>query len=198
MSKTLKRKLKNDPNTNAERKKSKPESPYLTSVDRISSDSRLGETYFNKACLDLSRSLLNKYLIRRLENSQFLVGKIVETEAYLGGSDRASHTYNNKSTDRVKAMYMKAGTAYVYNIYGMYCCLNISSQEPGAAVLIRGLEPVHGIDQMRLKRKLDDVKATKLVANGPSKLCMALGITKRLFNQVDLFNQVVVLVSICA
>ena len=72
-------------------------------------------------------------------------GRIVETEAYLGVDDRACHAYGDKRTERTRAMYMTEGTSYVYQIYGMYNCLNISSSDFGGAVLIRALEPVEGI-----------------------------------------------------
>jgi DNA-3-methyladenine glycosylase len=189
MSNLLKRKLKLDENSAIETKIKKIKSNTIENcVDLIyiNHENRLREEFFNKKCLDLSKHLLNKYLVRKLDDSKYLIGKIVEVEAYLGGSDRASHTYNNKQTDRLKAMYMPAGTAYVYNIYGIYCCLNVSSQEPGAGVLIRALEPVHGFDQMRLLRNLDETKNAKHLANGPSKLCIAMNITKNLFNQIDL------------
>lgn len=123
-----------------------------------------------------------------------LIGKIVEVEAYLGGDDKASHSFNNKVTERCKAMFMKPGTAYVYNIYGCYCCFNISAREPGAGVLIRALEPIEGFESMKLNRNLNEnLKATlnsrnflKILTNGPSKLCLAMNITKNLFNELDL------------
>lgn len=156
---------------------------------------RLGSEFYDENCVSLSKKLLNKYLVRRVELNAdgdkfaLVVGRIVETEAYVGGDDKASHTYQNKQTDRLKAMYMKAGTAYVYNIYGMYCCLNISAREPGAGVLIRALEPVYGVELMKKHRNLSAAssnKHPKELTNGPSKLCLAMMITKSLFNQVDL------------
>lgn len=84
-------------------------------VIRLNYDTyRLRADFYDSDCLDLSQKLLNKYLIRRISLSlpdtyALLVGKIVETEAYLGGTDKASHTFNNKLTDRLKAMYMTAG-----------------------------------------------------------------------------------------
>lgn len=76
---------------------------------------RLRSDFFNADCLDLSKSLLNKYLVRKIEVSDnqyaLTIGKIVETEAYLGSTDKASHSYNDKQTDRTKAMYMQPGSA---------------------------------------------------------------------------------------
>jgi DNA-3-methyladenine glycosylase len=149
---------------------------------------RLKADFFDDTCLSLAKKLLNKYLLRKVEYSPgrfaLLAGRIVETEAYLGELDAASHSFGNKQTERTKAMFMKAGTAYVYNIYGVYCCLNVSSREPGAAVLVRALEPVYGLDLMRLAR--NSPKQDKDLTNGPSKLCQSMRITKDLFNQVDL------------
>ena len=88
---------------------------------------RLPFSYFDKDCVELAKSLLGQKLVHFV-NGKRLVGKIVETEAYVGLEDKAAHSYNGKRTARNKAMFMAPGTAYVYNIYGMYCCLNISSK----------------------------------------------------------------------
>ncbi len=101
----------------------------------------------------------------------------METEAYLGGDDRAAHSYNGKRTERNEAMYMPPGTSYVYSIYGMHRCFNISSRGEGAAVLIRALEPLGGVARMTERRK--NVKRKDL-CNGPAKLCQAMKIDKSL------------------
>ena len=75
-----------------------------------------------------SRGLLGKVLCREADGGEVLRGRIVETEMYPGQTDKASHSYNEKKTARNGAMFMVPGTAYVYNIYGMYCCFNISSK----------------------------------------------------------------------
>ncbi len=106
----------------------------------------------------------------------------METEAYLGGDDKASHSYNGKRTERNEAMYMSPGTCYVYSIYGMYCCVNVSSRGDGAAVLIRALEPIEGLEDMYKKRK--SAKKDKELCNGPSKLCQAMNINKSC-NKID-------------
>lgn len=110
-------------------------------------------------------------------------GRIVETEAYLGGEDKAAHSYGGRRTERNQAMYMFPGTSYVYSIYGMHCCFNISSRGPGAAVLIRALEPLEGLDHMRICRKV--ARKEQDLCNGPAKLCQALGIDKTC-DQLDL------------
>ena len=106
-------------------------------------------------------------------------GRIVETEAYLGGDDKASHSYNGRRTDRNEAMYMKPGTCYVYSIYGVHCCVNISSLGEGAAVLVRALEPTAGEGLMKKRRKSAKKSRDQALCNGPSKLCQALDITRR-------------------
>lgn len=161
---------------------------------------RLGDDFYAFDVFELSKRLLGKYLVRVVafddsagkRRRQLLVGKIVETEAY-HADDEASHSYQMKQTDRNRAMFMKAGTAYVYNCYGMYACFNVSSQESGGGVLVRALEPVHGLETMR-RLRCSSSKSQSMVANmktreltnGPSKLCLSFNITKNEVNTVDL------------
>lgn len=91
------------------------------------SNNRLEFSFFDRPCKDLAAALLGQTVVAMVDG-QRVAGKIVETEAYLGLEDKAAHSYNGKRTSRNEAMFMAPGTAYVYNIYGMYCCLNISSQ----------------------------------------------------------------------
>lgn len=151
---------------------------------------QLSRTDFQKTGIPLSKYLLGKILVRK-SNNQILCGRIVETEAYLGEPDKACHAYGGKKTERTKTMYMAEGTAYVYSIYGMYHCLNMSSSDPGGCTLIRALEPLKGIDAMLKKRsakRKDTSPALKdyELCNGPSKLCVALDITKQNLNAVDM------------
>ena len=87
---------------------------------------RLQKEFFNKTCDILAKELLGKVLCRKC-GDQVLKGRIVETEMYPGVTDKASHSFDNKKTKRNGAMFMAPGTAYVYFIYGMYFCFNISS-----------------------------------------------------------------------
>ena len=90
---------------------------------------RLLATFFDQPCVELARNLLGKYIVRiSPEDGKRLSGRIVETEAYVGIEDRASHSYGGRRTARNEAMYMPPGTSYVYNIYGIYTCINISSR----------------------------------------------------------------------
>lgn len=91
-------------------------------------NARLTSSFFDQPCCQLARSLLGKRLVRHSDDGCRLVGTIVETEAYLGPEDRAAHSFGGKRTPRNEAMFMAPGTSYVYNIYGMYSCMNISSQ----------------------------------------------------------------------
>lgn len=149
---------------------------------------RLIKEDFQKPCQELALFLLGKVLVRKVGNT-ILKGRIVETESYLGGEDKASHSYNGRRTKANEPMYMPAGTCYVYLTYGMYHCFNISSLEPGAAVLLRALEPLCGLDVMT-KFRAEKSKSPKSfkplkLCDGPSKLCIAFNITKDL-NKMDL------------
>ena len=95
---------------------------------------RLGREFYEKSCEQLSRALIGQILVR-LSDGKRLAGRIVETEAYLGLVDKAAHSYKGR-TPRCAAMFMDPGTAYVYNIYGTYCCMNISSQGETARLIL--------------------------------------------------------------
>ncbi|XP_067333323.1 DNA-3-methyladenine glycosylase [Channa argus] len=151
---------------------------------------KLGEDFFNQPCVSLAKEFLGKVLVRRCADGSELRGRIVETEAYLGGEDQASHSAGGKRTKRNMAMFMKPGTIYVYPIYGIYLCMNVSSEGEGAAVLLRSLEPLQGLPlmrQMRAARRKEGARQLKdkELCNGPSKLCQALNIS-RCFDQRDL------------
>lgn len=146
---------------------------------------RLNKDFFNRDTLIVAKELLGKILVRKIDGV-ILKGKIVETEAYIGAIDKASHAYGGKRTNRTETLYAEPGTVYVFSIYGMYYCLNLISEEKdvAAGVLIRGIEPLEGIEkmsQLRYKKTYEELSnyEKKNFSNGPSKLCMALGIDKR-------------------
>ncbi|KAM4530844.1 DNA-3-methyladenine glycosylase [Odontesthes bonariensis] len=151
---------------------------------------RLGEDFFKQPCISLAKAFLGKVLVRRCADGTELRGRIVETEAYLGGEDKASHSAGGKRTERNTAMFMKPGTIYVYPIYGIYLCMNVSSEGEGAAVLLRSLEPLQGkpvMRELRAARRKEGARQLKdkELCNGPSKLCQALNIL-RCFDRKDL------------
>ena len=131
----------------------------------------------------VARALLGTNLVRILPDGRRLCGRVVETEAYLGPKDAASHARSGR-TRRNSAMYGPAGYAYVYFTYGMHWMLNIVSHRnyPAGAVLLRAIEPLEGVEWMRALR---GDRPTKELTNGPAKLCQALQVTGEL-NGVDL------------
>lgn len=136
---------------------------------------RLHRSDLPVATLELARFLIGKLLIRRLDDGTVLAGRIVETEAY-GLDDPASHAYRGE-TRRNRAMFGAHAHAYVYLIYGTSYCLNVTSEArgSGAAVLIRALEPVTGIERLRAQRGRDGLRDDEL-ARGPGNLCRAFGV----------------------
>ncbi|NXQ79132.1 3MG glycosylase, partial [Nyctibius grandis] len=168
---------------------SSPKSSKYFAIEKKNA-SKLEADFFNQPCISLAKSFLGQVLVRKLPDGRELWGRIVETEAYLGGEDEASHSKGGKQTQRNTAMFMKPGTLYVYQIYGIYFCVNVSSQGEGAAVLLRSLEPLRGLEAMRELRSASRKGPTKALkdwqlCNGPSKLCQAFGIDKA-FDQRDL------------
>jgi DNA-3-methyladenine glycosylase len=149
--------------------------------------------FFNRDPRIVSRELLGKLIVRR-EGRRQLAGRIVEVEAYLGAGDLAAHAAAGH-TARNAVIFGPPGHAYVYFIYGVHYCLNISCLPAGDAgcVLIRALEPVSGIAAMAKARGLADLDLTsardlRKLASGPGKLCEALGITRPRDNDKDMLS----------
>lgn len=143
---------------------------------------RLERNFFARDTLEVTRDLLGRCLVRILDGER-LAGRIVETEAYVGEQDEASHA-SPGLTRRNASMYGPPGHAYVYLIYGMYHCFNIVTEPRGfpAAVLIRALEPFEGMGTMR---RLRDGRPDEQLTSGPGRLSQAMAIDLR-FNGVDL------------
>ena len=146
----------------------------------------LPQSFFDGDTVDIARSLVGKYLVRRY-NGITLCARVTETEAYIGRMDKACHAYGYRKTERTKTLFAPPGTAYVYLIYGMHCCLNFVTEPEGepAAVLIRGLSPRHNQDiiaENRFHCKWVDMTAyqKKNVLNGPGKVCAGMNIDRRL------------------
>jgi DNA-3-methyladenine glycosylase len=134
----------------------------------------------------VGRALLGKLLIRRIGET-ILSGLIVETEAYFGQDDAAAHSFAGP-TSRNQVLFGPPGRAYVYFIYGMHYCLNISCEPEGHAgsVLLRALEPVQGLAAMAKFRKQPADGPARLLTSGPGRLCQALGINREGINGVNL------------
>ena len=142
------------------------------------SASALAKSFFAADSRDLAPRLLNKLLVRGER-----VGRIVEVEAYAGAADPASHAFRGR-TARNATMFGPPGRLYVYFSYGMHFCANVVCGEHGeaSAVLLRGLTPVAGIEEMRAAR---GARLDRDLCSGPGKLCQAMGID-RAFDGADL------------
>ena len=143
----------------------------------------LPRSFYNRNPKVVARALLGKYLVRKIDGI-FLVGKIVETEAYLSSGDSAAHNFKGK-TNRNKSLYKDAGHAYVHSMR-QYHLLDVvvEGEEIPGSVLIRGIEPVQGIEEMK---KFRHKKELENLTNGPGKVCDAFRITKEL-DGIDMTN----------
>ena len=142
--------------------------------------------YLSENTLAIARDLLGKLIVVPDPNGTRISGMIVETEAYLGEIDRAAHTYEGRRTPRTEAAYKRGGHVYVFFVYGMYYQFNVVCGPAGHphVVLIRAVEPVEGIEIMRVRRgQMKDRNLT----SGPGKLCIAFNIDKGM-NGADLLG----------
>jgi DNA-3-methyladenine glycosylase len=133
--------------------------------------------FFRRPALELAPDLLGLLLVHETDDG-VAAGRIVEVEAYCGPADLAAHSAGGRRTPRNEVMYGPAGHAYVYFIYGIHWCVNVVAATPGVpeAVLLRGLEPVHGVELMRARRGAH--VATAALARGPGNLTRALAIDR--------------------
>ncbi|MBE0643302.1 MAG: DNA-3-methyladenine glycosylase [Bacteroidetes bacterium] len=134
----------------------------------------LPAAFYQRPTLTIARELLGKTFFRHF-GGRLLSGRIVEVEAYHQSGDESSHSFRGRGT-RNDVMFHAGGQLYVYFTYGMHFCMNVVTEKEGvgAAVLIRALEPLEGIDLMRLHR--GEEKRDRDLASGPAKLCQAFGI----------------------
>jgi DNA-3-methyladenine glycosylase len=140
--------------------------------------------YSNQDVLFLAQNLLGKVLFTDI-NGEVTAGIIVETEAYFGVLDKASHAYGGRRTNRTETLYSHGGVSYVYLCYGIHHLFNVvtSVKDEPHAVLIRAVEPLIGKDIMELRRNMSADKAA--ISSGPGSAAKALGIDKS-FNKKDL------------
>jgi len=145
------------------------------------------EFYTRCDTLLVARDLLGKRLVVPAPDGARMAGRIVETEAYMGAEDKASHAFGNRRTARTAMMFCEGGVAYVYLIYGMYYQFNVVTgvESVPDAVLIRAVEPEEGLELMRSRRP---VKQERNLTSGPGKLCAAFGIN-RSYNGADLLGE---------
>lgn len=162
---------------------------------------KLNKSFYERDAIVVAKELIGKYLVHNY-NGRKLVGKIVETEAYMGAKDKAAHSYNYRRTKRNEVMYGPAGHTYIYLIYGMYYCFNIvtNNSDNPQGVLIRALEPIAGIEEMaynRYKQPLSALKKAEVynLTSGPGKLTQALQITKEHYGTNLLSDKIYVLNS---
>lgn len=174
--------------------------------EELGGATRMKRGWYAQGAEGLARMLLGKWLVRIEAGGRLVAGRIVETEAYLGVHDGASHARGGRRSARNEVMYAPPGHAYVYFTYGMHHCFNVVCGEEGepAAVLVRALEPVLGVESMgRLRRRGmakrgKRGKAGRIVGgrvlrdrdlcSGPGKLCEAMGIDLRL-NGADMVRE---------
>lgn len=171
---------------------------------------RLARDFFARDGITVAKELLGKILVHETEAGP-VRGIITEVESYMGEEDKGSHTYGGKRTERTEPMYHAGGTSYVYLIYGMYSCMNIAAMKEGIpqAVLLRSVIPADEESRQRMIRlrqeaaerktrksragrtdsgrgsKAEQRSFEKHLADGPGKLCIAMGIT-RADNDVDM------------
>lgn len=136
---------------------------------------KLNRTFYLRDACSVAHDLIGKILVHDSENG-LTSGIIVETEAYRGPHDKAAHSYNGRRTSRTEIMYHEGGLVYVYMIYGMYYCFNVTASVNGSpeAVLVRAIQPLEGIELMSERR---NTQRMINLCNGPGKLCSAMGIS---------------------
>lgn len=138
---------------------------------------KLGVDFYNRDDVaQIAKELLGKYIITKFDQA-YTVGRIVETEAYAGIIDKASHAYNNRRTARTEVMFGEPGVSYVYLCYGIHHLFNVVCNVKGKpdAVLIRGIEPVEGVNTML--QRFNKEKADSSIGRGPGNVSKALGIS---------------------
>jgi DNA-3-methyladenine glycosylase len=145
------------------------------------------EFYTRPDVLEVARDLLGTKLVVANRKGSRVAGIIVETEAYRGPEDRASHAYSGRRTNRTETMYGIGGTAYVYFVYGMYYQFNVVTNvaETPHAVLVRAVEPAEGVQTMRRRRP---GRLEYQLTSGPGRLCIAMGIDRG-FDKADLLGE---------
>jgi DNA-3-methyladenine glycosylase len=167
---------------------SPPSKPQMADTSACAQGALVPRSFYLDPPDVVARKLLGKLLVRAGEP---MAGRIVELEAYFGESDPAAHSFAGK-TARNAVLFGPPGHAYVYFVYGMHYCLNVSCQPEGRAgcILLRALEPICGLEAMAIGRGLPAPsrfsKAASILTSGPGRLCQAFGVTREQDNGADL------------
>ncbi|TSD66688.1 DNA-3-methyladenine glycosylase [Inquilinus sp. KBS0705] len=151
---------------------------------------KLPESYYhNNNVVAVSRNLIGKYLFTCIDG-ELTGGYIVETEAYAGVIDKASHSYGGRNTPRTQTMYMQGGISYVYLCYGIHEMFNIVTSVEGQphAILIRAIQPTDGLNTMLMRRNMETIKPN--ITKGPGSVAKALGISRKI-NALSLQSDVI-------
>jgi DNA-3-methyladenine glycosylase len=161
------------------------------------STTKLPRNFYTRNVLTVAKELIGKILVKK-EMNEIVSGRIIEVEAYDGNIDEAAHTFIGK-TKRNEVMFKEGGYLYVYFTYGAHFCCNVvtGKKDHGAAVLIRAVEPISGIDKMikrRFGRKLKSEKEIFDLTSGPGKLCKAFKINRE-HSGLDLTDDVIYLLD---
>lgn len=163
----------------------------LFSGNEFQKSNQLKREFYTRGLITVAKELLGKIIVKKSDR-QYLTGKIVEVEAYHGGFDEASHAFKGK-TKRNEVMFKEGGHLYVYFTYGAHFCANvvIGKKNKAVAALIRGVEPIAGIETMtrnRFARKLENEKELFNLTSGPGKFAKAFGINRN-HNGIDLTKE---------
>lgn len=155
----------------------------------LSKNKKLSRSFYNRPTLEVLGDIIGKIVVYN-SLSEKLSARIVEAEAYIGEEDPACHAAGG-ITNRNQIMYGNSGHAYIYIIYGMYNCLNFVTEPKSkpAAILLRGAEPVSGIDIMKSN---SPNKSSSQLLNGPGKFCRSLGLSRE-HNGLDLTKNMIYL-----
>lgn len=166
-------------------------------MKQVHTSKKLSREFYTRPVIKVAKELLGKILVKK-ERGKILAGKIVEVEAYDGKFDEASHSYRGK-TKRNEVMFREGGYFYVYFTYGVHHCCNVvtGKEGHGAAVLIRAIEPVKGIETMAMRRfgirKINEKQFYNL-CNGPGKICEAFAFD-RTHSGLDLIGDKVYIID---
>lgn len=162
---------------------------YIIPYFRAMPQKLQAEFYQRTDVVQIAKDLLGKRLVTEIDGKK-TIGRITETEAYCGATDKACHAHLNRRTKRTEIMFGPGGSAYVYLCYGIHHLFNVVTNGPNNAdaVLIRAIEPINGLEYMLARRQMDKLK--KNLTAGPGSMSKSMGITKYLYGE-SLFGETI-------